>query len=256
MLLTIGECADARQAKFVEKSVEQVEELLQHSISITKDIMQAVQPVITTVLPDIISAMGDNEITLAANSFITLDDVNLKIKASIDDLLQRHAELQPDAIGSHKGFQSNKPSRASEMVRCQMPVRKKAILDSPRSLASTEYTSSDEEEQSSDEETLTLGLTSESLQIAMGTVSEVALVDIESWHALQEMAQSLIRMKSHALYLVEYAGSSEKIRARAKQRLSEHVAAWASLGDSCRKHVAAREKSIILIRELSRSFGH
>lgn len=255
MSFSITQSVDDQHAKPFEATFEQVDDLLQHATCTTEDILQVVQLVIISMLPRIVLAVKEEESTLAASLLGVVQDNATKIQAHAGDMQQRHMELQQHAPLFSLGSHDNEPDSACQLAKRETSAHMKRQPDSPRSVASTEY-ASDDGDQSSDDEYQLLGLecTCEPLLCtaprAMRTVDEIARVDMASWQNLDEAIQNLVRMKQHASCLVQCCSKSEKIRARAEQRLIEYANSWASLETSCKQHVAEREKSVMLMREI------
>lgn len=254
MSFSISQGVENQDGNRIETTFQQVDDLLQHGTCIANDIMQVVQLTILTLLPKIILAVREKETSAATCLLRMAEDNTVKIKAHVGEMQQRHVELQQNVF--LMSTQSKESAEGCSLTKHVGPHCTKRSPDSPRSVLSTEYVSSDDGELSSDDEYQSLfDRNHESLVYrsprAIHAIHEIAGIDMAAWQDLAESSQRLTQMRHHASCLVECSSKNEKIRARVEQRLTEYSNVWASLESSCKEQSDVRAKSNLLMQELS-----
>jgi len=263
MSFSIFQCAGDRDGKSLDTTFEQVDDLLQHATCTAEDIMQVVQLMNLSVLPKIMLAVRQKESTLAASLLSEVEDNIVKMKIRVNGMQQRHLEVQHHVQVFVTSAQDNEPIGYNKLAKQEMLASMEGLPDTPRSMSSTEYASSDDGQESSDDEyqSLTDGVTKipSRFEKVVGPdctcesmlCREIARLDMSSWEDLDEVTQKLLRMKHHISCLVGCPSKSEKICARVEQRLAEYAGACFVLEDSCKQNIVVRETSMTLVREFS-----
>jgi len=259
--------ADSELTKLTQASSQQAQVLSQLSASTAGRFIQAVQQANLFVLPDVKLALKEQEPTLSTSLLDMMEGSLAELKTQGEDMLQQHTELQSHMQGLLVGSQRCMLARGCALAKVEKQ------LDSPRSVqtASTEYESSEDGDQSSDDgyrpcnckaggilNTRPAVVTtpgdgqasvSQALEV-LKQVDELVEIDVCFWRDMNETVQKLVQMKHHTSCLLQCASSSDRLRARVAQRLDEFSNMWASLESPCNQYIAEHQKSEVPMYEL------
>jgi len=274
MFFSISRHADSEPVKAIRTSSQQAQSLSRLSATIAGRFLQAVQQATLFVLPDVKLALKEKEPTLATSLLAMLDDGLAELKTQGDDMQRQHMELQCCVQGILCGTQSYKPDPGCALAQAILLMKAEKQPDSPRSVqtSSTEYESSEDGDQSSDDDcrpgdckaaqildtTTAVGVASRDHKAAISQaleelkqVNDLVEADLGFWREVSETVQKLKHMKHHTSCLLQCASSSERLRARVEQRVDEYNDTWASLERHCQEYVARHEKTEVPMCEIS-----
>jgi len=250
-------------AQRIQTTFHQLRDLSQRATNIAGRFVQNAQHGSQFILPDLKLAVEEREPALAESLLGVTDDWVVEMKAQGQDMQRQYADLQHDVhILIACAENSMKADRSCKLTQ----VALEKLPGSPRSVrtTSTEYQSSDDGYQSSNDEdqisvsgpltppfslapavtptpdaSSTLGdEASENARTLreLKRVDEVLEVCLVFWHSMDGTVKRLAQMKDHTAVLINLSTNNERLRARVNQRLDQYGNAWESAERLCRQH--------------------
>jgi len=250
-------------AQRIQTTFHQLRDLSQRATNIAGRFVQNAQHGSQFILPDLKLAVEEREPALAESLLGVTDDWVVEMKAQGQDMQRQYADLQHDV----HILIACAENRMKEDGSCKLTrVALEKLPGSPRSVrtTSTEYQSSDDGYQSSNDEdqisvsgpltppfslapavtptpdaSSTLGdEASENARTLreLKRVDEVLEVCLVFWHSMDGTVKRLAQMKDHTAVLINLSTNNERLRARVNQRLDQYGNAWESAEHLCRQH--------------------
>lgn len=262
MIFHIPNHSDNVIAQRVQTTFHQLRDLSRQASKIAGRFAQFAQQGSQTVLPDLKLAVNEREPTLAESLLGMTNDWVLEMRSHGQDMQRQYADFQHDVhILIACTENSMKADRSCKLAQAAL----EKLPGSPRSVrtTSTEYQSSDDGYQSSDDEQISdaaplvppfsLAPASAPTLDALSKLGDTALEDARTlrelkrvdddldaclafWHSMDGTVRKLLQMKEHASVWINLSTNNERLLARVDQRLDEYGNAWESAERLCRQY--------------------